>query len=307
MRKLLSMYLALVVSMIVLQGNRLAADCIECANGFQPMPGRFGAHSDGRRIIKIRIDSSWNSGGQTDAQIWNGVTAAIAMWNDAKDASDNKTGYYFVLDQGEAGADILIKKDTENACNGTFACSAIMPGNNGGGVGGGSIFLDENEPWGGVKGPNVTATDMKMMLGHEMSHHLGLTKQTCNGSLGGSVVSKFRVTTTYTSAGPSQQAHASYNGISHEDVQRVNDAMNDSSNCQGAFGDTSLDVVDEGIVGGDGEGEGEQQQSNDPEQRCVETWSVTYYFRWNEGSQSYQPDGMSWNYIVRVDCYPLYD
>jgi hypothetical protein len=69
---------------------------------------------DSRRVIVLRIDSSWGS--PTNASIWNAVQCAVAAWNGATDSANppNRTGYYFVLDQGNATgvwpADITIKQ-----------------------------------------------------------------------------------------------------------------------------------------------------------------------------------------------------
>src|SRR5436853_5263710 len=53
-----------------------------------------------RRVITIKIDSTWNSSpGQTNPSIWNGVNSAIQMWNSATDPYGNQTGYCFQLNQ----------------------------------------------------------------------------------------------------------------------------------------------------------------------------------------------------------------
>jgi len=54
---------------------------------------------DNRRVIVVRIDSTWGSP-TTNSNVWNAVNCAIGQWNSATDQYGNHTGYYFVLDQG---------------------------------------------------------------------------------------------------------------------------------------------------------------------------------------------------------------
>lgn len=93
-------------------------------NGPSPMLGGCCdtcPDGSGRRVIKVRIDGSWdNSPGQTNANIWNGVTQAINRWNNATDPSGFKTNYCFQLDQSAQAPDILIKK-----ANPATGCAAI--------------------------------------------------------------------------------------------------------------------------------------------------------------------------------------
>src|SRR5947207_2221538 len=88
-----------------------------CRNNTQPpMDGHGPASSlpsnlcsncqgDSRRIITIRIDSSWNvdtngnaTPGQTNANIWSAVQCAINQWNSMRATDGYTTGYYLVLD-----------------------------------------------------------------------------------------------------------------------------------------------------------------------------------------------------------------
>ena len=59
-----------------------------------------GCAGDNRRVIIIRFDSTWGS--TTNANVWNAVHCATAAWNNATDGASpsNRTGYYFVVDQG---------------------------------------------------------------------------------------------------------------------------------------------------------------------------------------------------------------
>jgi hypothetical protein len=75
-------------------------------NGHGPAPD-----GSGRRVIKIRIDGSWDvSQGQTDSTIYNGTVSAINDWNTMTDQYGNRTGYYFQLAQTASDADIVIVK-----------------------------------------------------------------------------------------------------------------------------------------------------------------------------------------------------
>src|SRR5262249_39627007 len=68
---------------------------------------------DQRRVIVVRIDSSWGS--TTNANIWNAVGCAVSAWNNATDQYGNKTGYFLVVDQQNltqvATADITIHQN----------------------------------------------------------------------------------------------------------------------------------------------------------------------------------------------------
>lgn len=90
---------------------------------------------DLRRVITVRIDSSWNFGpngdptpNHTNVNVWNAVQCAVAKWNQATDNFGNKTGYYLVVDQRgtiPGSADITITNeipDTEG-----FADMSIPP------------------------------------------------------------------------------------------------------------------------------------------------------------------------------------
>src|SRR5215216_1820820 len=94
---------------------------------------------DNRRVIVVRIDSSW--GMTTNANVWNAVVCAIAGWNSATDSSGNKTGYHFVLDQanqtGVSTPDITIKKEDLSG----FAANNVNI-NPGSGTRTNTIFLD---------------------------------------------------------------------------------------------------------------------------------------------------------------------
>ena len=85
----------------------------QCENDVTPYAGHGPASSlptelcgncsgDSRRVVVVRIDSSWDSSpGHTNSNIWAALNCAINNWNSATDGASppNKTGYYLVLDQ----------------------------------------------------------------------------------------------------------------------------------------------------------------------------------------------------------------
>ena len=94
--------------------------CPGCYKDQVPFPGRYGVASstDSRRLIKIKISSSWNidqngnGAGVTNPTIWNALNdqnagSGTALWNNARDGS-NTTSVFFQLDQ-VADPDIIIK------------------------------------------------------------------------------------------------------------------------------------------------------------------------------------------------------
>lgn len=159
--------------------------CPPCYYNQQPMTGGCCStcpDGSGRRVIKIRIDGTWNSGGGTDPKIWNGVVGcpttsgcnppligAIERWNNASDLSGNKSNYCFVIDQSAQGADITITK--ASVPNG---CAGFIPGG-----------------WNPLAGgpytialPNSTTTFNHGIIAgrvaHEFGHTIGLAN--CSGS-----------------------------------------------------------------------------------------------------------------------------
>ena len=118
---IMSVYLLLACAL----NHTVYGQCPPCYyNGPNPMLGGCCdtcPDGSGRRVIKVRIDGSWdNSPGQTNANIWNGVTQAINRWNNATDPSGFKTNYCFQLDQSAQAPDVLIKK-----ANPATGCAAI--------------------------------------------------------------------------------------------------------------------------------------------------------------------------------------
>ncbi len=118
---IMSVYLLIACTL----SHTVYAQCPPCYfNGPGPMLGGCCdtcPDGSGRRVIKIRIDGSWNdTPGHTNGNIWNGVTQAINSWNNATDPSGFKTNHCFQLDQSAQAPDILIKK-----ANPATGCAAI--------------------------------------------------------------------------------------------------------------------------------------------------------------------------------------
>jgi hypothetical protein len=95
--------------------------CPGCYKDQQPFPGRYGPASatDPRRLVKIKIASSWNvdqagnaTPSQTNPTIFNAFNdqnsgSGPALWNNARDGSAT-TSVFFQLDQ-VADPDIIVK------------------------------------------------------------------------------------------------------------------------------------------------------------------------------------------------------
>ena len=86
-----------------------------------------GTASDGRPIINVKIDASWNVDNagnpqaNTNANIWNAVggcsgcvppEGGIGMWNDAVGSGGNKILFKFERNQSASSPTIIIKKGT---------------------------------------------------------------------------------------------------------------------------------------------------------------------------------------------------
>lgn len=99
------------------------SQCPPCKNNFTPISDNGQSH--GRNLVYVFIDSSWDNpagSGQTDTNIYNAVTDAIAAWNIAQDANScngrSSTNYWLQLNQSNSSrADIkIIKGTTPGAC-----------------------------------------------------------------------------------------------------------------------------------------------------------------------------------------------
>jgi hypothetical protein len=139
-----------------------------------------GCAGDNRRVIVIRIDSSWGS--TTNSNIWNAVHCAAAAWNNATDGASppNRTGYYFAIDQGGLlsqsvpNADITVIKAPPP--DGALAsCDVghdnLLPTRQN------TIQLDAaNGDLGVGTGLNMNAGDLCGRVAHELGHLIGLSE-----------------------------------------------------------------------------------------------------------------------------------
>lgn len=104
-----------------------AEDCPPCwYNQTPPNTSGNGTASDGRPILTVTIDSSWNvnNSGQpqagTNSNIWNGLTGcsgctpptgAAGMWNEATGASGFGVNFNVQVNQGTQNPNIIIVRD----------------------------------------------------------------------------------------------------------------------------------------------------------------------------------------------------
>lgn len=119
------------------------------------MNGPPADDGSGRRQLVIKIDASW--GTTTNAQIWDGTTAAKDSWNSATDQYGNRTGYYLKLDQTSSTPDIVIKKGPTNS-----GCSEITLGTTPK-----VITLPDNTT-------NFNQSQINSKIKHELAHPLGV-------------------------------------------------------------------------------------------------------------------------------------
>lgn len=127
---------------------------------------------DGRRVIVVRIDSTWGS--VTNDNVWNAVKCAIDGWNRATDQYGNKTGYYFVLDQqnetGVGTADITV---TNDGTLGTSLAASNPILNHGSPTRTNTIYLAPQN--GTLGGGSFGPEDLCGRVKHEIGHLIGIS------------------------------------------------------------------------------------------------------------------------------------
>ena len=136
-----------------------------------------GCAGDNRRVIVIRIASSW--GTTTNSNVWNAVQCAAAAWNNATDGGSppNKIGYYFVLDQSNftqiTTPDITVVKEV--ITDGLANCN--VGSNNENSNRSNLIRLHpSNGDLGASGGKNFTAEDLCGRVAHEIGHLIGIAE-----------------------------------------------------------------------------------------------------------------------------------
>jgi hypothetical protein len=150
--------------------------CPPCFKNLTPLPGH-GPAADGRRIINVFIDSTWDvSPGNTELKIHTGTNQAIANWNAAQDTSCNppiKTGYFLVPNQSNSSAaDIIITKSEVAACAGMLPLNTTRTGPD-------SIKLQD-------KVKLRPQEEINQLITHEIGHSLGLNNSNQGGCSTGS-------------------------------------------------------------------------------------------------------------------------
>ena len=137
-----------------------------------------GCAGDNRRVIVIRVDTSWGS--TTNSNIWNAVNCATSAWNNATDngSPPNRTGYYFVLDQGNLTgvdeADITVVKE-EPAEGGLASCNVGFENENPNRRN--VLRLDpKNGDLGAGAGLNFDSNDLCGRVAHELGHLIGISE-----------------------------------------------------------------------------------------------------------------------------------
>lgn len=137
-----------------------------------------GCAGDNRRVIVIRFDPSWGS--QTNSNIWDAVQCAAAAWNNATDGASppNKTGYYFVVDQGNltgvATPDIKIVKEV--APNGLLASCDVGRDNENPNRRNTIQLHPDNGDLGVGAGYHFNISDLCGRVAHELGHLIGLAE-----------------------------------------------------------------------------------------------------------------------------------
>ncbi|MFN2454655.1 MAG: hypothetical protein ABR577_10595 [Pyrinomonadaceae bacterium] len=163
----------------------------QCYNDLEPFAGHGPASNlpselcsscagDNRRIVTIRIDSSWidhnvNGEPKTNDNVWNAVQCAVNQWNTVRDSTGYTTGYYFVVDQGGSvpgAADILITNQTPSGGG-----RASTDTNTSGGAGRQTIIKLRSDN-GSLGDGAFGLADLCGRVGHEMGHDIGLANLT---------------------------------------------------------------------------------------------------------------------------------
>ena len=198
-------------------------------------------------MIVVRIDSSW--GPTTNANVWNAVQCGVSAWNNATDASGNKTGYHLVVDQanqtGVGTPDINVRNQAPSGGGLASTDANINPGSS---TRTNNINL---APANGTLGNgSFTASDLCGRVAHEIGHLFGIANTDCNSIMKGANTNGTRDVDT----------------VKPVDVLRVNTHFASTSNCNST-------IASEGTVG-------EQEDTCTPSQAQLE-WCDFYLGWWD--------------------------
>lgn len=143
------------------------AECPPCYNDESPQTFS-GLNTDGRKIITVRIDGTWNvSPGQTDPNVYNATGDACNLWNAAVTFDLNKSPYFFKFDQTAQNPGVRIIKDS-----GLTSCAKVT-GNFGGPY---EVRLPPNAN-------QKTRADLAATIAHELGHVAGIGNEGQCGSI----------------------------------------------------------------------------------------------------------------------------
>lgn len=200
------------------------------------LPAEFNCNcaGDNRRVVTVRIDSSWNvtdsSGTHTNDNIWNAVQCAINQWNTVRDPTGFRSAYYLVIDQSarvSQPADITVVNQTPTSGAGFAQTTTSYP-----------YQMRLAPANGNLNGGQFTTTDLCGRVAHELGHKLGITDAGCASIMNGSNADGTRP----------------HNTVTANDVYQVNRNFDPTTRTNGYCTAPGTDNNEES-TGGDGGGD----------------------------------------------------
>jgi hypothetical protein len=232
--------LSAILAVCSLFASSTAAQCPGCNYDEPNMPGHGSAgqdqdlaglvsSTDSRRVITVKIDSSFNiSPGQTNPRVWNATNCAISGsasvfdgvsyrstngWNNATGSSGSTSGYYLKFGPGTQGgstADIIITNQAPSNSNALADTTGPDQPH--------LIRLTLERL------PDATDVDLCALIKHEMAHGLGLANDdSCDSIMNAGRTATGRMKTI---------------GIQPADVDRVNFHLASVPSCNRAWSDS---------------------------------------------------------------------
>ncbi|MET0624958.1 MAG: hypothetical protein ABW250_18560 [Pyrinomonadaceae bacterium] len=198
---------------------------------------------DGRLIITVRIDGSWDqSPGQTNEKVWKATAGcpecspptkgALEMWNEATDAQGQKIPYKLELDQGDGDAAVVIVKgDSASAGFGSMDMSQRP-------------YRMKLDPQNG----SIDLASVRARIAHELGHVLGLAQ--ARSGCGG--------TTLMSDGNTSETGVMTHTQVTSNDVSRVRENREPNNQCEvqftgGVQGNECYDEDNDGLSTCDGD------------------------------------------------------
>ena len=207
---------------------------------------------DNRRVIVVRIDSSW--GAPTNTNVWNAVQCAVNAWNSATDGATppNKTGYHLVVDQanqtGVTTPNINIRSQTPQQGGWASTDANLNAGSSSR-----TNHINLSPGNGTLGGGSFTASDLCGRVAHEIGHLFGISNTSCNSIMNGALPDGRRPVNTIKAA----------------DVARVNTNFTASSTCNASVSSGS-------------ETDPEPTPACNPTQNQLD-WCTTHFGWWDDG------------------------